>query len=172
MPLWLNLDVQGNISLDGYEINKITGHPSASRKKVKQSVTECELFGKHLSSVLRLHTYLDRHAKHPYRCQWCGEIYLLYIYNRHMLSKHLNQQYTCGECGKNFLIRTSWYNHQKMHRNIIYKCKEQTCSYTFRSESWFQEHAKYFHKPTKTVKCKQSNKFFQTLSHRNNHKKK
>ena len=69
IPVRLNIDVQANFSQDGYELNKITGCPSASRKKIKQSVLFCELCGKHLSSMPRLHKHLDHHPKHPYRCQ-------------------------------------------------------------------------------------------------------
>ena len=172
IPVRLNIDVQGNFSQDRYELNKITGCPSASTNKIKQSHLVCELCWKHLTSMPRLHKHLDHHAKHPYRCPWCGDIFFsLYVYNRHMLSNHMNQWYSCGECGKKFLIRTSWYNHQKMHWNIIYYCKQESCSYTFRSEYHFWQHDKYFHKPTKRVKCSQCDNFFQTPSHHNNHRK-
>ena len=68
IPVCLNVDVQGNFSQDRYEINKITGHPSASTKNIKQSCLVCELYGKHLTSMPRLHRHLDCHAKHPYNC--------------------------------------------------------------------------------------------------------
>ena len=34
IPVSLNVDVQGNFSQDRYEINKITGCPSASLQKI------------------------------------------------------------------------------------------------------------------------------------------
>ena len=54
---------------------------------------------------------------------------------------------------------------------LIYSCQEPSCKYSVRSESRYKEHYKYFHRSSKTVKCRDCNQWFQTPSDRNNCKK-
>ena len=144
--------------------------PSGSVNK-RKGVFVCELCGQHIESKPNLHNHINHHVSNPYKCQRCSKLfYYIHHFNKHMIDEN-NRCFECAECGKVFGIQSSWYNHMKIHKDIIYNCQEPLCKYSFRSKSRYKEHYKYFHRSSKTVKCRDCNQWFQTLSDRNNHKK-
>ena len=141
------------LNVAGFGDTDVQPSPSGSVKK-RKSVFVCELCGGNIESKSKLYMHIDHHVSNPYKCQRCGKLfYYIHHFNKHMIDEH-KQHFECAECGKVFEIRSSWYSHMKIHKDIIYSCQEPLCKYSVRSKSRYKEHYKYFHRSSKTVKCR------------------
>ena len=115
--------------------------------------------------------HVNKDSNEPFKCQKCSKIFFTQNKLNEHVVHHVLGSYKCDICGKCFDRRSSWYIHKKSHTGSIYSCLEPDCPYTVKSESHFCEHLKYYHLPTKTVKCTKCRKMFQMPSNMYHHQR-
>ena len=73
-------------------------------------------------------------------------------YKRHIIT-HNGKIFQCSKCTKSYNSRSSLTNHKKIHSGLQYQCTVSDCDKTFKSESGFKNHVKYFHSKGLKYKC-------------------